>query len=107
MFISIHHRSSLTRFACAAFFCALVLQSGQAIADVASPLRIGVLSDMSSLYTDNGGQGSVVAAQMADDFGGTVLNRKVEIISADNQNKPDVGSGIAVGSISECFFRTS
>lgn len=96
MFILLHDRSSLTQFACAAFFLAALFRSGQANADAAPPLRIGVLSDMSSLYTDNGGQGSVVAAQMAvDDFGGTVLNRKIEIISADNQNKPDVGSGIA------------
>lgn len=59
------------------------------------PLRLGVLSDMSSLYADNAGTGSVVAAQMAvDDFGGAVLGRKVEIISADNQNKADVGAAI-------------
>lgn len=96
MFISIRDRSSLTRSACAAFFLVMFFRSDQASADTTPPLRIGVLSDMSSLYTDNGGHGSVVAAQMAvDDFGGTVLNRKVEIISADNQNKPDVGSGIA------------
>jgi branched-chain amino acid transport system substrate-binding protein len=60
------------------------------------PLKLGVLSDMSSLYADNGGPGSVVAAQMAvDDFGGTVLGRKIEIISGDHQNKADVGSVIA------------
>ncbi len=94
MFISIKHQRS--RLACAAFFLILISHSDRANADTAPPLRIGVLSDMSSLYTDNGGQGSVVAARMAvDDFGGSVLNRKVEIISADNQNKPDVGGGIA------------
>src|SRR5437879_11855346 len=61
-----------------------------------APLKIGVLTDMSSLYADNGGPGSVVAAQMAvDDFGGTVLGRKIEIISGDHQNKADVGSVIA------------
>jgi branched-chain amino acid transport system substrate-binding protein len=60
-----------------------------------APVKIGVLTDMSSLYADNGGQGSVVAAQMAvDDFGGTVLGRKIEVVSADHQNKADVGSGI-------------
>jgi branched-chain amino acid transport system substrate-binding protein len=59
------------------------------------PLKIGVLTDMSSLYADNGGQGSVVAAQMAvDDFGGTVLGRRIEVVSADHQNKADVGSGV-------------
>jgi branched-chain amino acid transport system substrate-binding protein len=62
----------------------------------AAPLKIGVLTDMSSLYADNGGPGSVTAAQMAvDDFGGTVLGRKIEVISADHQNKADVGGAIA------------
>lgn len=96
MFVSIHGRRSLSRSACAILFLILLSHSDRASADAAPPFRIGVLSDMSSLYTDNGGQGSVVAAQMAvDDFGGMVLNRKIEIIAADNQNKPDVGSGIA------------
>jgi branched-chain amino acid transport system substrate-binding protein len=58
-------------------------------------VKIGVLSDMSSLYADNAGPGSVAAAQMAiDDFGGSVLGRKIELVSADNQNKPDVGANI-------------
>ena len=58
-------------------------------------VKIGVLSDMSSLYSDNAGPGSVAAAQMAiDDFGGTVLGRKIELVSADNQNKADVGASI-------------
>jgi len=60
------------------------------------PVRLGVLTDMSSLYADNGGQGSVVAAQMAvDDFKGKVLGRPIEIIAGDHQNKADVGSAIA------------
>jgi len=60
------------------------------------PLRIGVLTDMSSLYADNGGPGSVVAAQMAvDDFGGTVLGRKIEVVPGDHQNKADIGGTIA------------
>lgn len=58
-------------------------------------LVIGVLSDMSGLYADLAGGGSVVAAQMAvDDFGGTVAGMPIEIVSADHQNKPDVGSNI-------------
>jgi branched-chain amino acid transport system substrate-binding protein len=62
----------------------------------AAPLKIGVLTDMSSLYADNGGPGSVTAAQMAvDDFGGTVLGRNIEVVSADHQNKADVGGAIA------------
>jgi branched-chain amino acid transport system substrate-binding protein len=57
---------------------------------------IGVLTDMSGLYADLAGQGSVLAAQMAvDELGGTVAGMPVEIVSADHQNKPDVGSSIA------------
>ncbi|WP_245326957.1 ABC transporter substrate-binding protein, partial [Bradyrhizobium sacchari] len=60
------------------------------------PVKLGVLTDMSSLYADNGGQGSVVAAQMAvDDFGGQVLGRSIQIVAGDHQNKADVGGTIA------------
>jgi branched-chain amino acid transport system substrate-binding protein len=56
-------------------------------------VKIGVLTDLSGLYSDLGGQGSVVAAQMAvEDFGGSVLGKKVEVVSADHQNKADVGA---------------
>ena len=59
-------------------------------------VKIGVLSDMSSLYADLAGSGSIVAAQMAvEDFGAEKKGLKVEIVSADHQNKPDVGSSIA------------
>jgi branched-chain amino acid transport system substrate-binding protein len=59
-------------------------------------IKIGVLSDMSSLYTDLAGAGSVLAAKMAvEDSGIEKRGYKVEIISADHQNKPDVGSNIA------------
>src|SRR5207253_5400710 len=59
-------------------------------------VKIGVLSDMSSLYTDLAGAGSVVAARMAvEDSGVEKRGLKVEIVSADHQNKPDVGSGVA------------
>ncbi len=59
-------------------------------------IKIGVLSDMSGLYSDIGGPGSTVAAQMAvEDFGAAKKGMKVEIVSADHQNKPDVGSNIA------------
>src|SRR5262245_59582424 len=58
-------------------------------------VKVGVLSDLSSLYTDNAGPGSVAAAQMAvADFGGTVLGKKIEVVSADNLNKADVGANI-------------
>jgi branched-chain amino acid transport system substrate-binding protein len=59
-------------------------------------VRLGVLADMSGLYSDLSGIGSVVATQMAaEDFGGTVLGKKLEVVSADHQNKPDIGSNIA------------
>jgi branched-chain amino acid transport system substrate-binding protein len=59
-------------------------------------VKIGVLSDMSSLYSDIGGAGSAVAARMAvADFGAAKKGMKVEVVSADHQNKPDVGSAIA------------
>jgi len=59
-------------------------------------IKIGVLNDMSGLYSDLSGQGAVVAAKMAvEDFGAAAKGMKVEIVSADHQNKPDVGSNIA------------
>jgi branched-chain amino acid transport system substrate-binding protein len=59
-------------------------------------VKIGILNDQSGPYADLGGKGSVVAAQMAaDDFGGTVLGKKIEIVSADHQNKPDIALNIA------------
>ena len=59
-------------------------------------IKIGVLNDRSGLYADLSGQGSVIAAQMAvEDFGAAAKGMKVEIVSADHQNKPDVGSNIA------------
>ena len=59
-------------------------------------VKIGVLTDMSSLYADATGKGSLVAVQMAvEDYGGKVKGKKVEVVSADHQNKPDVGVNIA------------
>jgi branched-chain amino acid transport system substrate-binding protein len=59
-------------------------------------VKIGVLTDMSSLYADATGKGSVAAVQMAvADYGGKVKGKPVEVIYADHQNKPDVGVNIA------------
>src|SRR3982750_370763 len=59
-------------------------------------VKIGVLSDMSSLYSDIGGPGSVAAARLAiADFNADHKDVKVELVSADHQNKPDVGSNVA------------
>jgi branched-chain amino acid transport system substrate-binding protein len=59
-------------------------------------IKIGVMNDMSGLYADIAGPGSVTAAKMAvEDFGAARKGMKVEIIGADHQNKPDVGSTVA------------
>ncbi len=56
-------------------------------------VRVGVLTDLSGLYSDIGGQGSIVAAQMAaEDFGPEVHGAKVDVVSVDHQNKPDVAA---------------
>ena len=76
---------------------AAAMGAGAAQAQISDGIvKIGVLSDMSSLYTDLAGAGSVVAARMAvEDSGIEKRGVKVEIVSADHQNKPDIGSGIA------------
>ena len=59
-------------------------------------VRIGILNDQSGVYADITGLGSVVAARMAaEEFGGEVLGAPIEIVSADHQNKADIGSAIA------------
>ncbi|WP_182915330.1 ABC transporter substrate-binding protein [Rhodopseudomonas palustris] len=60
------------------------------------PFKIGVSNDQSGPYADQGGPGSALAARMAvEDFGGKVLGRTIEVVVADNQNKPDLASQIA------------
>ncbi|PHQ25084.1 ABC transporter permease [Marinobacter guineae] len=83
------------------------LASAVAVATLAMPLtataeltdgklKIGVLSDMSGVYKALEGPGAVIAAKMAiEDFGGSVLGQPVEVISADHQNKPDIGASTA------------
>lgn len=59
-------------------------------------VKLGVLTDLSGVYSDGTGKGSVAAAEMAvADFGGTVLGQPVRVIAADHLNKPDVGLAIA------------
>ena len=61
-------------------------------------IKIGVLSDMSGLYADTAGAGSVEAARMAiADFGGQVLGKPIELVTADHQNKADIGATAARG----------
>jgi branched-chain amino acid transport system substrate-binding protein len=57
------------------------------------PVKLGVLTDMSSVYADYGGEGSVQAARMAITDAG--LDSQVQLVFADHQNKPDIGSGLA------------
>jgi len=75
----------------------LALGAGGAAAQISgNVVKIGVLTDMSSLYADIGGPGSVLAAKMAvEDFKAKEKGLTVEVISGDHQNKPDVGSQIA------------
>ncbi|HEV2158613.1 ABC transporter substrate-binding protein [Bradyrhizobium sp.] len=61
-----------------------------------TPLKIGVLSDFSSVYSDIGGQGNVEATKMAiEDFGGQMFGKPIDMVAADVLNKPDVASTIA------------
>jgi branched-chain amino acid transport system substrate-binding protein len=77
--------------------CAALSSLGTGVAQASGDsVKIGVLNDQSGIYADLSGQGSVIAARMAaEDFGGSVLGKPVQIIFADHQNKPDVGAGIA------------
>lgn len=62
----------------------------------AQGVKIGILNDQSGVYADYGGKYSVEAAKMAiEDFGGEVLGQKIEMITADHQNKPDLATSIA------------
>jgi len=62
----------------------------------AQGVKIGILNDQSGVYADYGGKGSFEAAKMAlEDFGDSVLGQKIEIITADHQNKPDLATSIA------------
>jgi branched-chain amino acid transport system substrate-binding protein len=76
---------------------AAALASSSAFAQYTDGIvKIGVLSDMSGLYSDVGGAGSVAAAKLAvEDFGAAAKGIKVEIVGADHQNKPDIGASIA------------
>ena len=77
-------------------FALAALMTTAAHAQNPIPVKIGVLTDMSSLYADDTGPGSVVTAKLAiHDFNPAAHNMKVDIVSADHQNKPDVGASIA------------
>ncbi len=67
---------------------------GAAAAD--QPIKIGVMNDMSGVYADYQGVGSVIAARLAvQDFGSTLNGRPIEVVSGDHQNKADIGASMA------------
>ena len=74
---------------------ALIAAPRIGFAEGVKPLKIGVMNDMSSVYSDYQGIGSVIAAQLAAEDFSAKLGVPVEIVSADHQNKPDVGAAIA------------
>ena len=80
-----------------ALLAGLLLAGGSAAAQVSDDVvRVGVLTDQSSAYSDITGAGSIAAAQLAvEEFGGTVLGKKIQLINADHQGKPDIAANIA------------
>lgn len=73
-----------------------LLAASAAWGQAKEPFRIGMLNDMSGIVADLSGPGTVVSIRMAiEDFGGEVLGRPIELVSADHLNKPDIGIGIA------------
>jgi branched-chain amino acid transport system substrate-binding protein len=79
----------------AAFFLAVcVLPAAAQLSD--NTVKLGVATDMSSIYADINGPGAVIATEMAiEDFGGTLLGQKIELVSGDIQNKADVAASLA------------
>ena len=74
--------------------CAFAARAQEKVSD--GVVKIGLIEDMSSIYADITGVGAVTAAKMAvEDFGGAVLGKPVEVVSADHQNKPDIASATA------------
>jgi branched-chain amino acid transport system substrate-binding protein len=75
---------------------AVAIAAMTATGAAADKVKLGVLTDMSGPFADLSGKGSVEAARLAvEDFGGSVLGEKIEVIFADHQQKPDVGLNLA------------
>ena len=80
--------------ACATLPASVALAQDKTISD--DVVRIGLIEDMSGVYSDITGMGAVTAARMAiEEFGGTVLGKPIEVVFADHQNKPDIGAATA------------
>ena len=75
--------------------CGMIAR-GRRLAQVSNDVvKLGVTNDQASIYSAAGGFGVVIAARMAaEDSGGSVLGKKIEVVFADNQNKPDIGVSI-------------
>ena len=88
-------RITLVRYGAALIACAGLGLATPALAQDKT-VKIGVLNDMSSLYADIGGANSVIAAKMAVQDSG-LLNKgwKIDVLSGDHQNKPDIGTNMA------------
>jgi branched-chain amino acid transport system substrate-binding protein len=87
---------AMKRIALGLLASVMVLAAPAAMAQSKPPLKLGAILDMSGLYADITGSGSETAAKMAaEDFGGEVLGRKIEIIAADHLNKADLSASIA------------
>ncbi len=81
----------------AALFAVGMIGAAQAQTKISDDVvKIGVLTDLSGVYSDLAGNGSVIAARMAaEEMGNKVLGKPVEVVSADHQNKPDVAANLA------------
>lgn len=89
-----HWKQGLVSAVATASLALPLLASAEGLSD--DKVKIGVLSDMSGVYKSLEGPGAVVAAKMAiEDFGGEVMGKAIEVISADHQNKPDIGASTA------------
>ncbi len=78
------------------FFAAIAAGTVLLAQPASAQVKIGILNDQSGVYADYGGKYSLEAARMAiEDFGGEVLGQKIELVTADHQNKPDLAVAIA------------
>ena len=86
----------ITTMICAAGLLSAACVGPALAQQTAAPLKIGVLSDFSSVYSDIGGMGNVEATKMAiEDFGGSMFGKPIELVTADVLNKPDIAAAIA------------
>jgi branched-chain amino acid transport system substrate-binding protein len=92
----VRREASMKRIVSAVLASVLAVAASAALAQSKPPLKLGAILDMSGLYADITGPGSETAAKMAaEDFGGEVLGRKIEIVAADHLNKADLAASIA------------